>query len=48
MIIPVAMLNSFFNRYEGMVFTDSGAAFLSGYQSAGISSKGLVFIMRKT
>ena len=34
-------------RLDKLVFTDSGAAMLSGYENAGLSTEGFVYIMRK-
>ena len=31
-----------------MVFTDCGAAFLKGYQGAGVTDSGLVYLMKKS
>ena len=35
-------------RYQKLVFTDCGAAFLSGYKSAGIATDGFIYIMQRT
>jgi hypothetical protein len=34
-------------RFQKMVFTDCGAAFLKGYQGSGVADTGMVYLMRK-
>ena len=34
-------------KLDRLVFTDSGAAMLGGYENAGLSTQGFVYIMRK-
>ena len=35
-------------RVENLVFTDCGAAFLTGYTSSGVSCEGYIYIMKRT
>lgn len=35
-------------RFQNLVFTDSGAALLGGYNNAGLATQGMVYIMRKS
>lgn len=35
-------------KFDNMVFTDCGAAFLKGYLGSGVADKGLVYIMKKS
>ncbi len=34
-------------RFEKLVFTDCGAAYLAGYKSSGVATDGLIYTMRK-
>ena len=34
-------------KFESLVFTDSGAAYLNGYYSAGLATKGYLYCMKK-
>ena len=34
-------------RFEELVFTDCGAAYLGGYKSAGASTQGFLYVMQK-
>ena len=34
-------------RFQQMVFTDCGAAFLKGYLGSGVADSGMVYLMRK-
>jgi hypothetical protein len=34
-------------KFDQMVFSDCGAAFLKGYQGTGVIDSGMVYMMRK-